>query len=580
MTLVLLAAPSVRGVNGDVMVRTSRSVYYAGEPVAVIFQAGYGGGVPGTAQIIVSGPAGTVTAGTVNIVTGVTYTYTISGSFLTIPGYYTVKVVVGLEFDIWEGTASFQIVARAPFDFTISLSPSTITVKKGETARFNWAVTYSDPSYQGISFTWDVSGLDRSMRVNVARGILDIATSDATPPGAYSFTFSLSARGLTRSAAATLMVEALFDYSLSISPTSQTVNIGEENSYTVTVSLVSGAAQPVSLTVTGLPSDVSSIFTPPSGTPTYTTTLTVDASSSSSPGSYTLTVTATGGGIAKTATATLIVKEKDFELTVQPETITLEQGDSASLQVQVKPLGQFDKPVSLTVSGAPSGVTSGFTVSSGLPPYTSTLNLNVPLSTREGSYILDIRGEGGGKNHSVEVALIVKKKPFTLTIRSEVEGVNVKVTGALTPPTPGTKLTLRYSSSEFSDGEGGAVTRIVNVKPDGSFSDEFTPSALGEWDVRATLYDESGNALAVSESEHFTVEKSFMNKLTLLARQNPLLMILPALAIIVAAVGAIAVRRRRRIKPGFVQAPMYCQHCGAPLKAEDEFCTSCGARKS
>jgi len=194
---------------------------------------------------------------------GVTYSYTISGSFISIPGYYTVRVVINIVIETYEGTTSFQVVPRTPFDFTLSISPSSLTVKKRETARFNFAVTYSDPSYQGTIFTWDISGLDPSMKVTVTRGVITIATSDATPPGTYSFTFTLSARGVTRSATATLIVEALFDYSLSISPASQTVNIGEKAAYTVTVNLLSGAAQPTSLTVAGLPGNISSTFKAP-----------------------------------------------------------------------------------------------------------------------------------------------------------------------------------------------------------------------------------------------------------------------------------------------------------------------------
>ncbi|MGC8961065.1 MAG: hypothetical protein ACP5K1_01295, partial [Candidatus Bathyarchaeia archaeon] len=421
IALVLLAAPAAKGLDG-VMVRTSRPVYYAGDPVVVIFQSSHPADIMGTARIIISGPAGTVTAGTVNVMGGVVYQYTVSGSFLSIPGYYTVTVVVDIVIETYEGSASFQVVQRTPFDFTVSISPPSLTVKKGETARFNWAVEYSDPSYQGTRFTWDISGLDPSIKKNVGKGVITLMTSDATPPGSYTFTFTLSARGITRSATATLIVEALFDYSLSISPNSQTVNIGEKVSYTVAANLVSGTAQPVSLTPSGLPSDVSYIFTPASGTPSFTSTLTVDAGSSSSPGTYTLTVTATGGGLIRTATATLIINEKDFKLSPSSGTITVEQGSPASLQVKVEPVGVFDEPVSLTVSGIPSGVDSKFTVPSGVPPFTTTLNLNIPLSTPEGPYTLTVEGAGGGKSHSIKVTLNIEKKPFTLSLDVGVKG--------------------------------------------------------------------------------------------------------------------------------------------------------------
>ncbi len=183
------------------------------------------------------------------------------------------------------------MVPRAPFDFTLSISPSSLTVKKGEAARFTWSVSYSDPIYQGTTFTWDISGLDPSMKVNVGRGTLTIGTSDATPPGSYTFTFMLSAKGVTRFVTATLIVEALFDYSISISPPSQTVNIGEKTSYTITANLISGTAQPVSLTLSGLPTDISYSFSSASGIPSFVSTLTLDAKTFSSPGTYTLKIT-------------------------------------------------------------------------------------------------------------------------------------------------------------------------------------------------------------------------------------------------------------------------------------------------
>ncbi|MEM2843467.1 MAG: zinc-ribbon domain-containing protein [Candidatus Bathyarchaeia archaeon] len=579
ITLILLIIPAVKGMDG-VMVRTDRSVYYAGDPVKVIFQSSHPPDIMGVARIIVSGPAGTATAGTMNVLGGVLYSTTISGSFISIPGYYTVRVVIDIIVETYEGIASFQVIPRTPFDFTLSISPSSLTVKKGETARFTWSVSYSDPIYQGTTFTWDISGLDSSMRVNVGRGTLTITTTDATPPGVYPFTFTLSAKGITRSATATLIVEALFDYSISISPLSQTITIGEKTLYTITVNLVSGTAQPVSLTLSGLPSDVPYVFTPTSGTPSFTSTLTVDAGASSSPGTYTLTVTATGGGLTRTAITTLTINEKDFKLSLSPETVTVDQGDSISLQIKVEPMGAFNEPVSLTVSGVPSGVDSKFTVPSGVPPFTANLNLNIPLSTPEGAYTLTVGGEGGGKSHSIKVTLNIEKKPFTLTIEPKVEGVKVKVFGALTPPTPGTKIALVYHSHSHPEGEEGeTVTHEANVKPDGSFSDEFSPKTLGEWSVKAELKDNNNNVLAVSEIKYFMIEESFMNKLTLLAGGNLLFLILPLLAVAIAAFSAISIRKREGIKAPSKQASAYCQNCGAPLTIEDKFCPSCGARQ-
>jgi hypothetical protein len=453
-------------------------------------------------------------------------------------------------------------------------------VKKGETARFTWSVTYSDPIYQGTIFTWDISGLDSSMRVNVGRGTLTIGTSDATPPGSYTFTFTLSAKGVTRFATATLIVEALFDYSLSISPTTQIIGIGDEVSYTITANLISGAAQPVSLTLSGLPSDVSYSFTPASGVPPFSSTLKIDAKAASSPGTYTLKVSGTGGGLTRSVTATLTIREKDFKIVSPLETITVEQGDNASIQVNVEKIGDFNAPVSLTISGVPSNVEAKFTVASGVPSFSSTLNLNIPLSTPEGAYTLTIEGASGERIHSVKVTLNVKKKPFTLTITPKVEGTKVKVSGILTPPIQPAKITLQYHSHTEEGEEGETIIHEVNVNSDGSFSDEFYPKTLGEWSVKAIFKDNKGNIVAASDIKYFTIEKTFINELTLLAMNKPLLLILPLIAVIAAAIVGIKIIRKKSIKPTPPKTQIYCQKCGAPLNIEDEFCPYCGTRQN
>ncbi|MEM4246671.1 MAG: VCBS domain-containing protein, partial [Candidatus Bathyarchaeia archaeon] len=459
--------------------------------------------VYGTAEFIVSGSAGSGSAGVVNIETGRVYTYTITGSFITIPGYYTVRVVVGLEYDIWEGSASFQILQRTPFDFTLSISPPSRTVKKGGTATYDWAVTYSDPSYAGTRFSWDIEGLDPSMKATATTGKLNIKTSDATPPGTYGFTFTLSARGISRSASATLIVEAPFDYSITVSPADQTVGAGDQATYTVTVSLASGTAQPVSLTMSGHPTGASYTFSPPQGTPAFTSTLTVETAEATPAGSYSLTVKATGGGVTRTAAATLTVVEKDFKITVKPAEQTKRQAETAEFTIEISPVGEFEETVDLEVSGLPEGASSRLSKPSGIPPFTSRLQVDTTLVTPVGEYDLAISAEGGRKAHSETATLKVEKAQIRITISHTVEGRKVKVKGSLAPPA-GREVTLKYR------GEQEDVAHDVPVEPDGRFSDEvdlkqYGARAFGEWEAQAVL-EESGEEVALSNIEHFTIQ--------------------------------------------------------------------------
>ncbi len=212
------------------------------------------------------------------------------------------------------------------------------------------------------------------------------------------------------------------EYSVSISPTSQTLSLGDTGSFAVTVTLTSGDTENVSLSLSGLPGDVQHSFSQASGTPTFTSTLTVDSSSSTSIGTYTFTVNANAAGQVKTATATLTVNEEaDFSISITPPERTLNQGESTTFTVTLNEIGEFNDPVTLTASGLPTGVTPNFGPSSGKPAFTATLNLDTIESAPAGSYTVTVDASGGGKSHSVTASLIIKEQSSESTPEEEDE---------------------------------------------------------------------------------------------------------------------------------------------------------------
>lgn len=108
--------------------------------------------------------------------------------------------------------------------------------------------------------------------------------------------------------AADLSSAAGFDFSISNSggiAISQGPNSG---SNTITVTLVSGSTQSVSLScASGLPTGASCSFNPASGNPTFTSTLTITITSSTPKGGYSVTVAGTGGGRSRSTGFTLTV---------------------------------------------------------------------------------------------------------------------------------------------------------------------------------------------------------------------------------------------------------------------------------
>jgi hypothetical protein len=99
-------------------------------------------------------------------------------------------------------------------------------------------------------------------------------------------------------------------YTLSVSPSSQTVARGEGASYAITVTPSEGFAGPVDLRVSGLPGTTST-FDPPTVIRSGTSTLTVATSNFTPAGHFPLTITGvsgTTGTLHRIAVATLMVR--------------------------------------------------------------------------------------------------------------------------------------------------------------------------------------------------------------------------------------------------------------------------------
>ncbi len=89
-----------------------------------------------------------------------------------------------------------------------------------------------------------------------------------------------------------------------------------------------------------------------------------------------------------------------------PNTLTLTQGNNTPVSLTLSISNNFGGPVSLSVSGAPSGVQASLSSSSvsGNSP-TATLNLSLSGNPAVGTYGLSVSGSGGGVNTSVSITL-------------------------------------------------------------------------------------------------------------------------------------------------------------------------------
>src|SRR5437016_2506118 len=206
-----------------------------------------------------------------------------------------------------------------------------------------------------------------------------------------------------------------FDFGVSLNQSSGSVLQGSGTTSTVTVSLVSGTSQTVSLstsinpTATGLTATVS----PTSGTPTYTSTLTISTATNTPAATYTITVTGTSGSLTHSATYSLTVTAPgtgDFGISASPSSLTLVRTSSTSTTVTITSLNGFSGTVSLSTGPLPAGVSANFNPASVAGSGTSTLTFTGSGGqTTTGTFTVTVTGTSGSLTHTTTVTLTITK---------------------------------------------------------------------------------------------------------------------------------------------------------------------------
>jgi hypothetical protein len=226
------------------------------------------------------------------------------------PGYYMLFL---LNSSGVPSVANFVQVTAAtgPGDFSLSATPSNYTVGPGTAASYTVNVSALNGFAGNVSFS--ITGLPSGATpifmpasvVGSGSSTLSISTSSSTPAGSYSLTITGTTGTLTHTAQVTLVVA---DFSISVSPASQTVGRGSKTFYTVTITALGPFTSSVSFTVTGVPKRTSTSFSPTSVTGSGTSTLTVGPNRNAPPGTYSLTIKGSGAGIAHSAVVSLTIQ--------------------------------------------------------------------------------------------------------------------------------------------------------------------------------------------------------------------------------------------------------------------------------
>jgi uncharacterized membrane protein len=211
-------------------------------------------------------------------------------------------------------SAPATLVVTAPPDLNLSATPTSRDVVAGAGATYTVGVAslngFADDvalSLTGLPSGVGTASFSPQVVAGAGSSQLTVTTLPTAPGGTYPLTITGAAGGVTHTVAVTLVISAR-DFALSASPSSVTIRRGQSAKYTLGVSVVGGSVGNVALTVAGLPTGTTAVFSPnPVGSP-GSSTLTVKTTSSTRRGTYTLQITGTSGSLVHQATATLTVR--------------------------------------------------------------------------------------------------------------------------------------------------------------------------------------------------------------------------------------------------------------------------------
>jgi len=363
------------------------------------------------------------------------------------------------------------------FTITISLSSSalsveqdadgTVAVSLARGGGYTGTVSLSvEGTPSGVTATADPS----SLAAGSTSSTITVSAAATADPGSYALTVRATGSEVSAATATlNLTVTEKPGFSLALSPTTLSIQQGEEGTSTAAVTRVGGFSGAVALAISGAPTGMTVTADPASVTGT-SSTLTVSVDGSVTPGEYPLTVTGTASGLPdQTAALTVTVTEApppSFSLSLSPSSLSIAQGGDGTSTLEITRGGGFTGEVSLTVTGMPAGVTATLdpTATTGS---TSAFAVSVGESVVAGSYTLTVTGTADGfEDQTTELEL---------TVTAVVSG---SFTLAMNPET----LSIQQGASESSTveitrsgGFEGDVALAVSGMPEGMTA-EFSPA--------------------------------------------------------------------------------------------------------
>jgi hypothetical protein len=320
-----------------------------------------------------------------------------------------------------------NVTAALANDFSITANPSAISVVKGQSgaSTIGTAVVTGTAGTINLSVAFASNGLAPTLNPAVVTAggssTLTVTPSLALPPGTYTVIVTGTEGPASHGTSLTvILTPAPSDFAISASPSSLTAVQGASPSPVITISttVVTGTADAINLTATSSPIGLGATLGSTVVNAGAGSTLTIFIGALTTPGVYTITVTGTEGSAMHSVlvTVTVTAAASDFVIRVAPSSLTIVQGNSATIDIGTTPVTGTADAINLGAASSPSGLTTSLNPQVVTAGGTSTLTISAGATITPGTYTVTVTGVEGTATHSTFVTVTVAAAPSDFAI--------------------------------------------------------------------------------------------------------------------------------------------------------------------
>ena len=308
-------------------------------------------------------------------------------------------------------------------DFSLSITPSSQSLAIDGSGVSVSLLATAVNGYTG-SIAVAASGLPQGVTISpgtvtltpgVAQKVTLLA-GNAAVTGNTTVSFTGTSGTLSHMASLALVVGPAADFSLTVTPASQSVTIGGPSaSVSLLATATNGFMGSITVAVNGLPAGVTANPTTIVLTPGTAQPVTLAATPGAAAGIATVSFAGSSGTLSHSTNLALTVAPAppptvtpDFSLSVSPSSQSLTIGSAgASVSLLATAANGFNGNVAIAVSGLPTGVTASPAIVTLTPGTAQSVTLVTGTTAAAGSATVTFIGTSGSLSHSANLALTV-----------------------------------------------------------------------------------------------------------------------------------------------------------------------------